>query len=97
MLWVDTWHHDEGDQGYKLILDIMMRVTKVIWRCLVTVVLVTKVMYEWYLAIVVTRYMMLIKKMKRDRHEWKVKMTLISYPCLDNKWYEYGSIGANIP
>jgi len=62
MLLVDTWHHNEGDQGYELILDIMMRVTKVIWRCLVTVVLVTKVVYEWYLAIVVIIYMMLIKK-----------------------------------
>jgi len=30
MLLVDTWQHDEGDQGYELILDIMMRVTKVI-------------------------------------------------------------------
>jgi len=65
MLLVDTWHHDEGDQGYELILDIMMRVTKVIWRCLVTVVLVTKVVYEWYLAIVVTMYMMLIKINKK--------------------------------
>jgi hypothetical protein len=36
------------------------------------------------------------KNLKRDRHEWKVEMTLISYPCLDSKWYEYGSIGANI-
>jgi hypothetical protein len=37
------------------------------------------------------------KNIKRDRHEWKVEMILISYLCLDNKWYEYGSIGANIP
>jgi hypothetical protein len=45
---------------------------------------VTKVVFELYLAIMVTMSMMLIRKKKRDRYEWKVEKTLISYPGMDN-------------
>jgi hypothetical protein len=52
--------------------------------CLVTIVSVTKVVCEGYLTIMVTMYMILIRKIKGDRYDWKVEMTLISYSRLDS-------------
>ena len=74
----------EGDGGYELILGTVMMVTKVMswyltpwwgWLrlyewCSGTVVSITNVTCEWYLTIMITMYMMLIRKMKRDRYEW---------------------------
>jgi hypothetical protein len=76
-----------------MILNTIMTVAKginwylALWRwwpklcegCLVTVVSITKIVCEWYLATVVTMHMMLIRKIKRVRYEWKNQMTLINY------------------